>query len=514
VKLKSPGKRSIRTLMVTGMALVSVSGLALSQTQALADPGTTYVAVGSDTTQDVINGWAASLSPGQLGSYNATNPTSNTFHEVITPGKAGNSTANGGPTNALAAEQCNFNRPNGSGEGNTALRASLVGTTSGQATSTSTASPIAGEPISLTSGSTTLTGNLPSNLPQQNCIDIGRSSSGVAAANLDAAAGDLLYLPFAVDGVTVSMGSTAATAPTATTAGTSTVPAGCNNAAGATTNACVATPATNLNSATGVVPGFTLAQLSAMYNTGTPETATNGVTYAPFGVPGSPVPAGDTPVDLYIPQSGSGTLKFWASQLTFSATTPPVWDFQTIQPDTGSTATGGTGTVASFVPTSQGGTAANPVGVEEHDGTAVTVDPNGLFPFSIAQFIAQHNGHNPRFHQAQILSVNGVAPTASNKLNLSFPIQLLREVYNIVAYDRVVNTGDGNFDPALAALLTSTSTSTSLFCAQKILINSYGFATITPTAPSPAGLGGEAGNHFCGQVDATNERAYGPTTGF
>ena len=52
-------------------------------------------------------------------------------------------------------------------------------------------------------GTTTVT--LASNLPQSNCIDIARSSSGVSSANLDASAGDLLYIPFAVDGVTAAM---------------------------------------------------------------------------------------------------------------------------------------------------------------------------------------------------------------------------------------------------------------------------------------------------------------------
>ena len=501
MKLKSPGKRTIRTLMVAGVAVASVGAMVLNQTQAFADPGFTYVAVGSDTVQDFENAWAANLTPGLVASYNATNPVNNNIHEPITPAKAGNSTSNGGPSNALPAEGCTFNRPNGSSDGITALRASLSGTPSAGGT-TSTAAPIAG----YGSGSTAL----PSNLPQQNCVDIARSSStpGTFGASntsvVDPSNGYLVYIPFAVDGVTVATGSTASTAPTASTAGTSTVPDGCSNAAGTTTNACVATPATNLPSGL----SFSLTELQNLYAGGLHQADVNGNgCYYPFGTTtDKSVPSGCTPLDLYVPQAGSGTLKFWAQALGFSATSLEPWIYQTIQADTGAINAGQTGTVSSFV----GAT------VEEHDGTAVTVDPNGIFPFSIAQYISQNAGHNPRFHQAVLQDVNNVAPeTSTGALNVaSFPIQLLREVYNVVAWDRVNNTGDGNFDPTLSQLLVSTSSSPSLLCRQKGLIASYGFALMTPTAPSPAGLGGEVGGHFCGQIDQTNLRTYGPSTGF
>jgi hypothetical protein len=488
LKLKPPGKRTIRGLAVTGVAIAGLTSLALNQTQALADPGVTYVAVGSDTVQDFENGWASALGGNLVGSYNATNPQDAlSLHQVITPVKTGITSA----TNAIAPETCGFNRPNGSGEGLVAIRASLAGTAGEPATTTAASTPIVGQAVSLTNGDS---GSLPSNLPQPNCVDIARSSSTPAAGNIDASAGALVYIPFAVDGVTAAIGSTAGTIEKVAGTGTE------------------ATPATNLSALSGV--GFSLSGLEALYSSGD-EAVANGVTsgastcYAPVGGPDAPtlLPAGVTcsstvPVDLYVPQAGSGTLKFWASQLNFSATSLPGWDFQTIQSDSGHT-------VADYV----GQT------VEEHDGTSVSVDPNGIFPFSIAQYVSQHNGHNPRFHSAALLPVNGVNPeTTAGALNVAaFPITLLREVYNVVAWDRVHNTSDGNFDSTLASLLvstTNTNAAQSLLCGQRSLIASYGFATMTPSSLSPAGLGGEVGGHYCGQIDQTNLRAYGPTTGF
>ena len=122
----------------------------------------------------------------------------------------------------------------------------------------------------------------------------------------------------------------------------------------------MATPETNLTGAT-----FTLPQLQSMYSAGTPETAGNGVTYAPFGGPAG-LPSGDKPIDLYVPQAGSGTRTYWLQQMDggTAPTTLPNWVFATIQSDGGDTP-------AAFV----GQT------VEENDGTTVSADPNGIFPF-------------------------------------------------------------------------------------------------------------------------------------
>jgi hypothetical protein len=474
VKLKSPKKHAVRALTVAGVAIASVSGLVFTQAPAFADGGFTYVAVGSDTTQDDMNAWAASLTPGTLDSVNAVNPFDNTTaHEVVTPGKVANTTV----TPNTAARNCSYNRPNGSGEGQLALRGSLGSTT---------ATLIAGE---LTGGTPA---NLPSNLPQAGCIDIARSSSTATA--LDAVNGKLIWIPFGVDGVTMAQGSVATTAPTATTAGTSDLPAGCNSAAGATTNACVATPASNLPAGL----GFSFTELQTLYRDGLHTADVNGAgCFFPFGTTNEIPPAGCTPIDLYAPQSGSGTFKFFSTQLGF--TLPKAYISQTIIAGPGSA------TVAQFVGQS----------VEEHDGKDVTVDPNGITPFSIAQYIGQHNGNNPRFHQAVLESVDNAAPeTAAGTLNLSFSLLLLREVYNVVPIASVVNSGtpaapSAGYDSKLNTLLVSAKVASGNqgvqeagICSNSTVIRLNGFAPIFPTT-SPLGLGGEVGGHFCGQIDVT-----------
>jgi phosphate transport system substrate-binding protein len=409
--------------------MVSLAGILATQTKAFADPSVIYLAVGSDTIQDVTNQFGLDFAGNLLGSFNATNPVTNAVHEVVTAAKTGTTSP------VVAPAQCSFDRPNGSGEGVSALRLSMGSTT---------ASPPGG-----------------ANPPQATCIDIGRSSSAPGAANVDPTAGKLIYIPFALDAVTGATGSVAGTIN-----GT-------------------ATPASALNN-----PAFTLAQLQAMYANGTPETAANGTTYDPEAVTnGHVAAAGDLPIDLYIPQSGSGTRNFWAGQMGINATTPPAWVFDHIQTTANITNPPATNTPATFVG----------VQVEEHDGTAVSADPFGYGPFSIAQYIAQTAGHNDRRHQAVLQTINGVAPIVNGSLNASFPVR--REVYNVVAYDRVVNTGDGAFDANLAGMLVGTA---SQICRDSITVHNFGFGSLA-TAP----LG-----HTCGAIDTTNLRAFGATTGF
>jgi phosphate transport system substrate-binding protein len=209
---------------------------------------------------------------------------------------------------------------------------------------------------------------------------------------------------------------------------------------------------------------FTKTDLQTLFGTGMP------VTEPPAGTTGSTVywpangavtqPAGSTVVDLYVPQAGSGTLSFWATQMGFTAASPPAWDHQTIL----------------------AGPAVG-VAVEEHDGTAYASDPNGLGPFSIAQWIAQSNGFNDRRHTAILHMINGVAPITGTSLNTAFPI--VREVYNVMPYDEVVNTGDGNFNAQMAGLFVGT---TSLLCGSVLTIKQYGFGTL-PSSSTPDACG-------------------------
>jgi phosphate transport system substrate-binding protein len=268
------------------------------------------------------------------------------------------------------------------------------------------------------------------NPPQAGSIDVARSA--VSPGSNASTTGQLIYIPFALDAVA---GSTGSTASTITFPGTTTP---------------VNTPASNVQGA-----NFTLAQLQALYSVGTPEMATNGVTYAPAGGP-SGLPAGDVAIDLYIPQSGAGNRTFWATTLGFSAATLPAWVYDHIQSDGGST-------VSQFV--------GQPV--QQNDGTAVTVDPNGFDPFSVADYISQSAGHHPRFYQAVLTAVGGIQPVVGGVLNTAFPIT--REVYNVVQYDRVVNIGDGKFDAQLAKLLVG---GTSTLCRDSATITAYGFALL------------------------------------
>ncbi len=247
--------------------------------------------------------------------------------------------------------------------------------------------------------------------PQANCIDFSRSSSGVGSDQKND--GQLVWIPFAIDAVTTATG------------GSSVIPAADANA-------------------------LTKTQLSTLYASCGAVTV-NGHTYTPK----TPTTSGN--ITLYVPQSGSGTLSFWQSQLGIP-TPLPACDFQTIQagPNAGAQ-------------------------VEEHDGTAVNSDTQGMMPFSIAQWISQSNGHNDRRHGAVLHEVNSIFPCTGNSLcpaagggtlNGSFPIT--REVFNILQYDQVVNTGDGHFDANLAGQF---ATGNSALCQDTFTITGYGFAT-------------------------------------
>jgi phosphate transport system substrate-binding protein len=395
--------------VVVGTVTLGMAGIGIAAAgPAAADPAVTYVAVGSDTIQDVMNGFAGGVGEGIIGSYNAVNPVTGIagLHEIITPAKA---LAGGTQSN------CSFTRPNGSTEGFNALDIAAGGT-----------APALASP------------------PQAGCVDIARSSggpnsacpaSGVGPGCLNVA-GQFVYVPFGVDAVTGATGPTTAGQMT-----TITTPTGPQT---------ITVPVTNITQA----DLFTKADLTALYGG---NTATEGgVTYWPLGSTVVAQPPGSTVIDLYAPQSGSGTLKFWAAQLNFSATAPPVWVHQTIQAGPAATET-----------------------VEEHDGTVFASDPNAYGPFSIAQWVAQANGHADRRHTAIIHSINGVAPTvAGPALNPAFPI--LREVYNVVNFTAV--TGG---DAQLTSLLNGAG---SRLCTSNFTIKSFGFGTL-PNAALPDACG-------------------------
>lgn len=308
------------------------------------------------------------------------------------------------PKNTVACT--GVSRPNGSGEGVAALRLSLAGTSGFPSASLATYP-----------GS-----KLPT--PGSRCFDFARSSSGPGTNA--SATGYLQYVPFALDGVTLAVG-----------------------------------PASGTN-ATNIHGSFTLAQLQAMYKNGTPEVASDGVTYDPYagdGVTG-------TPIDLLIPQPGSGTRSFFAGVVGINATTLPDWVSD------------------HYTPTAGGASQA----VEEHDGTAVQQDRNAIMPFSTAQWIAQASGHNDRRHGAVLETVDGVQPVDnSGKLNESFPGALLREVYNVIPFSATTATGTDLYN----VFVSPSTLNPQRLCNLKSLITEYGFGLLD-SAPK---------GHTCGQID-------------
>ena len=387
MKLKSlvhPGRR-VATLLTAGAVTLGTAGFVVAQAgTASADPTNVFTEVGSDTTQFVMDAFAnVTLGSNELGTWNAVNPVSQLGGETITPANT-------------AGGQCSFTRPDGSTQGLSAFRKSI------NPASTAPQLAIA---------------------PGPNCIDLSRSSSGVTNQNN---AGVLVWIPFALDAVTGSIGS----------GGT---------LAGSTLNP--------------FVNAFTLANLTALYNCNT-TTVTIGATTVTFNP--NTAGAGEQQIDLYIPQAGSGTLSFWATTLGFSSTSPPACDHQTI--------------LGTTTP------------VEEHDGTAVTTDPLGYAPFSIAQWISQSNHPSiDRRHSAVLENVNGTFPCTGNSncapsggtLNSSFPIT--RNVYNVLQTSQATGTG------ALAQLFSGPN---SQLCQDIFTIVAYGFATIPNCGSTAVGQRG------------------------
>jgi hypothetical protein len=373
-----------------------------------ADPTETLVAVGSDTIQDVWNAFATGFAGNLVGSYNAVNPVSGAINEIITP------------ADGTSGKSCSFSRPNGSGQGVAGLRLSL-----NQASANA--------------------GSFVGTKPGLGCVDIARSSSGPDIVDTNAAV-DIQYIPFALDAVT---GSTGPASCAATTDNCAAFNADLGNGSTKSTNP-LPTQITQANN-------FTEANLTSLYNCNT--VTVGGVTYWPAGSP-TAQPAGSQVIDLYQPQPGSGTRKFWegTTAINFPDASPCVHD-HIIN--------------GALTPANDGGVS---VPVEEHDGTAVATDPLGYGPFSIAQFISQQNPtHNPRVHDAVLQNISGISPfvggVISGGLNTSFPIT--RNVYNVVSLARVTNASD-----PLNFLLDGSG---SAVCSQKTTIKSYGFATIGAT---------------------------------
>jgi hypothetical protein len=434
----------LRGLLVAGVMAAGVTGLVMNSAPAHADPSFTMVAVGSDTIQDVYNQFASNLGGTTLASYNALNPVTQQSGDTLAYIDGSSNTS------------CDFPRPNGSTPGLDALEASVGGT--------------------IGSGGV-------SPAPGAGCVDIARSSAGPNAAGSGPAGGSftganaIQFVPFAEDAVDGAVGP--ATSGTPFTAES-------HDAAGDTLPATTVATALPL----AAVDDFTQTDLTDLY-ADCEEVTVGGTVFWPLGdtVSGQTTqPSGSQQIDLYIPQLGSGTEKFWASALGFSATTPPACVNTSI-------------VNGALAPNASDNPTHIVFSDEEHDGTNIATDPDGYAPFSIAQWISQSNGHNDRRHGAQLADLvdsSGTqqVPTQTRagvtEISSAFPAPFTRLVYSVVSLSRLQNTSD-----PLNNFLDAT---TSTICKSSSTMISYGFSPLTGNANI---LGGAT----CGEITAPLEAA-------
>ena len=156
-----------RTLLgaasLAGALTVAVGGSAFAASDTNPTLTSTYVAVGSDTTDDVIGALSTTLVDGSNTPYISSYSAFGSATITIPARSYGNANAN-----------CTITRPNGSGAGLRALGAGVL----------NVAAP----------GQTTGTAD--------NCVQLGRSSSGAnPGTGFNPPAGSLTYIPFGTDSV-------------------------------------------------------------------------------------------------------------------------------------------------------------------------------------------------------------------------------------------------------------------------------------------------------------------------
>jgi ABC-type phosphate transport system substrate-binding protein len=157
-----------------------------------------------------------------------------------------------------------------------------------------------------------------------------------------------------------------------------------------------------------------------------------------------------------VPQSGSGTAKFWASTLGFSDSSLPTC-VKRVNTDTPAAT------------------------VEEHNGTSID-DAGDIVPFSIAQYIAQGNHASiqtafgvsvlERRGNVVLGSINGQPAIresgATTVMNPLFPVT--RSVFNVVSSANVTVAG-----PIKDTFVGASSA----VCQQSALIKAFGFQTLS-----------------------------------
>ncbi len=430
-----------RLAAASGLAALVVGGLV--PTAANADPivvagKSSYAQLagtGSDTTQDVMNGLQIAIGrvsadgDWKLSSYDATSDVAN---EVLVTKLGGNS----------------IYRPNGSGDGRDALLTSIGqrANTTGKFTYASPSTARSWKADSLDAGNDQVFGQ----------VQYARSSSG-PTTNVSTT-GAVAYVPFAKDAVDYAVSANSLFP--ALSVGTD-------------------TDAANAN-------GVTPSTLFAIYNCEADRIITKSGAATKLVSDAYTLADGETSTDIeaYIPQSSSGTGKFWALKFygSESATLPAC--VTRTYPDRGSVAGGS---------------------VQEHNGSAIENVAGGITPFSIPKWIgmaknvanvAGFEGVTDVRAGAVLGTLNGIAPTLGTGSNLRMnPVFLTngstsflaRSVYNIVPYRLLT-------DPSTLEY-TMFNGRTSLVCANSATITAYGFGALTATG----------GSNSCGY---TETRAY------
>jgi hypothetical protein len=401
------GRQSVRVkaLMAVGAA-AGLAGLGLAMAgPALADPGVTYMAVGSNTTQNLMDAFATTTG-GLVGSYDAVDPVTGAV-ATSTPPAIINAFQNSGSSQTLQS----FLRPNGSSDGLAALRFSNGA-----------------------SGLSPYDSGTAAEMPHVGAVAFSRPSgsatSVAGSANLSQT-GEYQWIPYAYDDVAVSTGPSSLI----TTAG-----------------------------------DFTFTDLTNLYKNC--DTVTEGgVTYWPLGSP-NPDPVGAVTIDLYVPQTGSGSRNFWLDTFTGQHSSLPACVFDQGQDPS---------------------TATFHVLLEENNGVAVADDPNGIFPYSVGQWIFQKNsGGSADIRDGAVLNTvsNGASPAvlispfnaAGTAMNTTtFPI--FRELYNVFITSQVVGA---SADPNLVNMFVGAG---SALCSNAGIIRAAGFAPMAGSqAPETCGL--------------------------
>ncbi len=340
--------------------------------------------------------------------------------------KAGNQVfasydATGTPTITPRAFGQTFTRPNGSGPGLAALQSAVAGTTG------------------VMNGSTpvTLFGS-----------DVQFSRSSSYNNKTLSSSGRYAQIPIAVDAVTYATSGTVA----------SHIPSGIPEGSATGTSA-------------GTITAPDPLTVANIFNgNGYLSGVIGGATYQFYSGSGASSNQAAWPkLDVWLPQEGSGTRKFWYTALNLVPA-------ETVLP---------AGVQDQY----------NSAPNEEHDGSAIQSDPYGILPFSIAQWTAQSHASTlntqygittltDRRHGVLLNSVGSAAPTVggapgTGTLNTAFPIS--RPVFVDVEFAQL------KINPLLQAVFVSNSNfaasstiydAMNPFTSATSVINDFGFASI------------------------------------